>query len=583
MTPARLFATLALAAASFVFCRSAGLQACLSVAGQAALTDAARRVDDYLTRLVPYGFSGAVLVASHGDVVLKKGYGLANRVTKQPYTADMVSSVGSITKQFTGAAIVKLETMGRLRTADPISTYLPGVPADKSAITIHHLLTHTAGFAGDLGGGDDQAIDRDALVARVLAAPLASRPGERFEYSNEGYSLAGAIVERVSGQGYEAFLREHLFLPAGMKDTGYQLPDWPLDRLPIGYGPEGGEWGRIFKRGWRPDGPGWYLRANGGIHSTLDDMYRWHRALQQNTVLPAEAARKYQTGHVESVGGERYAYGWGVQKTRRGTTVVTHNGGNGIFFADVRRYVDEDVVIIAMSNQPVVPATQLAPRQLEALVFNDAAVVMPPVAVDVPRAQRDALAGRYQFDAGGTLMVRASDTGLRVEASDPLLFATSPMTPPGGRFADLESRTIAIVRAAATDNFRPIFEAFDDDRPFEVVQGNQRKFWQAWRGEFGEFAGADVVGTTVAQGDPAVVVRLRFEKGGPLLQFVWGPRRLLGFRSLGAAGGADLVAQSPASWVFYSYRLAQPISVTFGPDETVEVTRDGGTRRGTKR
>src|SRR5687768_14866524 len=226
----------------------------------------AARVDEYLTRLVPHGFSGAVLIAmvpkggnwtTDGRVVLKKAYGLANRETGLPYTVDMVSSIGSVTKQFAGAAIMKLEMMGKLKTSDPISKYLPGVPEDKAGITIHHLLTHTAGFSGDLGGMDGEAIARDALVAKVLAAPLASKPGERFEYSNEGFSLAGAIVEIVSGKGYETFLREELFLPLDMADTGYQAPAWPLTRLPVGYRADGEAWGRVFKNGWLPDGPGW--------------------------------------------------------------------------------------------------------------------------------------------------------------------------------------------------------------------------------------------------------------------------------------------------------------------------------------
>src|SRR5687768_2627628 len=279
------------------------------------------RVDEYLTRLVPHGFSGAVLIATvpkggnwttDGRVVLKKAYGLANRETGLAYTVDMVSCIGSVTKQFTGAAIMKLEMMGKLKTSDSISKYLPGVPADKAGITIHHLLTHTAGFSGDLGGNDEEPIERDALVARVLAAPLVAKPGEHFEYSNEGFSLAGAIVERVSGQGYEAFLREQLFLPADMSDTGYQAPAWPLARVPIGYRADGDAWGRTFKNGWLPDGPGWYLRANGGIHASLDDLYRWHLALESSKILSAEARAKYLTGHVPSAaggGGEQYAYG----------------------------------------------------------------------------------------------------------------------------------------------------------------------------------------------------------------------------------------------------------------------------------
>ena len=533
-------------------------------AGEIVRGEIGARLDQYLSRLVPYGYSGAVLVAKDGAVVLEKAYGLADREARQPYTVDMASCIGSVTKQFTAAAILKLEAEKKLSVSDPIAKYLPGVPPDKSAITIHHLLTHTAGFSGDLGGSDEEPIGRDALVAKVLAAPLASKPGERFEYSNEGYSLAAAIVERVSGTGYEAYLREHLLLPAGMKDTGYLAPAWPLSRLPIGYTTEGKPWGRVYRNGWLADGPGWYLRGNGGIHSTIDDMYRWILALDAATVLPADAVKKFQTGHVPSMGGEQYAYGWGVQTTRRGTKVITHNGGNGFFFTDVRRYADEKVVIIAMTNQPTVPATQLAPRQLESLVFGDAPVVMPPVAVAVPASQRDALAGQYAISGGGSVTVRATPAGLEAMADDPTLVGSlGTITPPGGRFAERETRSMAILDEASKGNFRPLFVAFNDERPFEVVQGNQTRFWKGWRDEFGEFQRLELLGTGVVQGDPAVTVRLRFERGGPILQLMWGPRRLLGFRSV-ATTAAPLVAKSASTWVYYSYRDSAVVRFAFG-------------------
>ncbi len=546
-----------------------------------SMDEAARRVDDYLTRLVGHGFSGAVLVARNGQVVLKKGYGLANRATGLRYHAEMPSCIGSVTKQFTGAAIVKLEMEGRLATSDPIAKHLPGAPADKAGITIHQLLTHTAGFAGDLGGGDEEPIDRDALVARVLAAPLASRPGERFEYSNEGYSLAGAIIERVSGQGYEQYLRDHLWLPAGMRDTGYLLPAWPLTSLPIGYGEDGREWGRVFKRGWLADGPGWHLRGNGGVHATLDDLYRWHVALGNGELLSADALRKYQTGHVSSLdGSERYAYGWGVEPTRRGTTVIAHNGGNGFFFTDFRRYVDEGVVIIAMTNQPVIRATEVAIRQIEPLVFDGPAPIVPPAEVDVPAERRQSLAGVYRFESGMELTVRDTTTGLDVEASDPMLFAAAALTPAGTRYAELESRTRGIVERASRDDFRPLFEAFADGRPFEVIERNQRRFWSEWRTEFGDFERVEVLGTGRVDGDPAVAVQLRFTRGGPVLQFIWGPRRLAGWQALPRAAPVALVAESPATWVYYSYRLPYLIAVTFEDGGSVRLTRGSTEMRG---
>jgi CubicO group peptidase (beta-lactamase class C family) len=543
---------------------------------------AATRVDDYLARLVRHGFSGAVLIAKDGQVVLKRAYGMANRETGLAYDVDMPSCIGSVTKLFTGAAIMKLEMQGKLRVTDPISKYLPGVPPDKAGITIHHLLTHTAGFAGDLGGSDEEPIDRDALVAKVLAAPLVAKPGEHFEYSNEGFSLAAAIVERVSGQGYEAFLRQNIFLPADMTDTGYQAPAWKIERLPVGYRPDGAPWGRTYKNGWLPDGPGWYLRGNGGLHSTLDDLYRWHLALEKPGVLSADALKKYLTGVAPTPAGDTYAYGWGVRKTRRGTTVISHNGGNGFLFTDFRRYVDEKVVIIAMSNEPVIPATMLAPREIESLFFGDAPVVMPPVPVDVPRPAREKLAGAYALDGGARLTITATADGLAAATTDPTLLGGLPgLMPPGGRFAELETKSVTVMEAGSKDNFKPLFDAFSDGRPFEVVQGNQRRFWAGWRERFGEFDRLELLGTAMVQGDPAVTIRLRFARGSQIVQLAWGPRRLAGFLIAPDSPPRDLIAESPASWVIYSYRAPAVIRLNFEGD-AVAVTNGTGTVKGKK-
>ncbi len=542
--------------------------------GEVVTGAAAGRVDAYLSSLTNYGFSGAVLIAKDGQVVLKRGYGLANRETGLPYTVDLVSCTGSVTKQFTGAAIMKLEMMGKLNTADLISKYLPGVPADKSGITIHHLLTHTAGFSGDLGGQDEEPITREALLAKVLAAPLVAKPGEHFEYSNEGFSLAAMIVERVSGQNYETFLRERLFLPSGMKDTGYQAPNWPIERLPIGYREDGTPWGRVYKNGWLPDGPGWYLRGNGGIQSTLDDLYRWHLALEKPGVLSAAALAKYQTGYAPTPIGEKYAYGWGVQKTRRNGTLITHNGGNGFLFADFRRYIDDHTVIIAMTNEPVIPAPQIAQNQIDSLFFGDGpAVLMPPPVVSVPKAQRDALSGTYALDNGVTLTVATSAAGLALTSSDPALLGAIPgLRAAGGRFADLEKKTMAILDASSKDDFRPIFEAFNDDRAFSVVQGNQHRFWSEWRAQFGEFRRLELLGTASVQGDPAVTVRAEFARGSKILQLIWGPRRLAGFLAPDAGTSVEFTAESPTLWTLYSYKSPSLIHVTVTGDHLTLTT-----------
>ncbi|MCL4524686.1 MAG: beta-lactamase family protein, partial [Acidobacteria bacterium] len=318
-----------------------------------------KTLDEYLTRLEKFGFSGAAIASKNGEIILRKGYGWADREKKILFTPDTVSSVGSITKQFTAAAILKLEMMGKLRVEDSITKYFPNVPTDKAGITLHHLLTHTAGFRGDFGGRDNDPIARDDLVKLVLAAPLEHKPGEQFEYSNEGYSLLGAIVEIASGEPYEKFLREQIFLPAGMKDTGYVLPQYAAGCVARGY-QDGSEWGSIREKNWRDDGPGWYLKANGGIHSTIGDMYRWAVALESDKILSKEEKEKYQKGYVAEgpAGLAHYAYGWSVQTTPRKTKLVTHNGGNGIFFADFLRFVDEGATLFVFSNSNEQPATQ---------------------------------------------------------------------------------------------------------------------------------------------------------------------------------------------------------------------------------
>ena len=300
--------------------------------------------------LVAADFRGNVLVSKGGTVLLRKGYGMADRENGVPYTADTVFTVGSITKQFTASAILKLEMQGKLHVEDPIGKYIPGVPEDKRAITLHHLLTHTSGLESDFAG-DFDPVSRDEYAKRVLASKLRSKPGDVYFYANSGYSLLGAVVEIVSGMPYEKYLRDNLFLPAGMRDTGYKLPGWSPARIAVGYH-DGKRWGRLTEKPWAADGPYWALRANGGIHSTLDDMLRWHVALSGDTVLSAaEKDKMFRRQVREGPGADTYyGYGWSIGEAAWGGRLIEHNGGNGTFFADFLRYVDDEIVVILSTN-----------------------------------------------------------------------------------------------------------------------------------------------------------------------------------------------------------------------------------------
>jgi CubicO group peptidase (beta-lactamase class C family) len=283
--------------------------------------------------------------------VISKGYGYADPRNEVPFTSETVFDIGSITKQFTAAAIMRLEMDGKLTTDDKITKFFSDVPENKRGITLHHLLTHSAGLTGEVGD-DYEVLPRDEVVRRMLAMVPKVEPGRWHRYSNGGYSMLGAVVEIASGQSYEQYLREKLFLPAGMRHTGYLLPDWSKAVVAHGVTSEGEDWGTPRDQRWADDGPYWALRANGGILSTVGDMYRWHLTLLDDKILSKEAKAKMFTPHIREVpwGKSYYGYGWAIFPTERDTKLITHDGGNGIFFANFRRYVDDGVVMIIASN-----------------------------------------------------------------------------------------------------------------------------------------------------------------------------------------------------------------------------------------
>jgi CubicO group peptidase (beta-lactamase class C family) len=339
------------------------------------------KMDLFLSGLVKNNaFSGSVLVMKNDKEILKKGYGLADRENKIPYTPQTISTIGSVTKQFTATAILKLEMMGKLSVNDPLEKYFPDAPADKKKITLHQLLTHTAGLVPALGD-DYEALTRDGFMKRVMETPLNSVPGDKYDYSNVGYSILAAIVEKQSGLNYEQFLQKYLFAPAGMKNTGYVLPDWKQQVLATGYrGKE--RWGKSTEKLWAADGPYWNLKGNGGILSNVEEMYLWHKALLTDKILNTAGKEKLYTRHVkEGPDAETfYGYGWAIFPTPRKTWLITHNGGNGIFFCDVLRFLDEKVVIIYQTNAMQRGLGDIA-FDLARMVFNkDFVPVIKPAA-----------------------------------------------------------------------------------------------------------------------------------------------------------------------------------------------------------
>src|SRR5688572_2791698 len=309
-----------------------------------------KKVEAYLEKLQEIGYSGSALIASGGKTVISRGYGYSDRERKIKNSPKTISDIGSITKQFTAAAILKLEMQGKLSTDDKISKYFQNVPPDKTDITIHRLLRHSAGLPGGIGG-DYEKIGVAEFLEKVFASPLRSPVGTKFGYSNIGYSLLALIMEKVSGQSYEQYLYANLWKPAGMEMTGYTRPRFNKDLIAVGYRQDE-RWGKPTEKEWDKNAPYLHLKGNGGILSTTEDLLKWDRALLTDKILSKEAKRKYYFPalRADETGKSHYGYGWDVTKTDRNTTRIWHNGTNRVFYADFYRFIDEGVTIILMTN-----------------------------------------------------------------------------------------------------------------------------------------------------------------------------------------------------------------------------------------
>ena len=482
-------------------------------------TDAqvASRIDEYMMRLENLGYTGGVLVIRAGRPVLKRSYGLVNRAAGIVADTATVYNLGSITKQFTAAAILRLEEQGKLRTTDSIARFFPDAPADKRAITLHQLLTHTAGFDSDYSPTDYEATTRDEYVRRMFAAPLRTAPGTAHFYSNAGYSLLAAIVELATGANYEAALSELVLRPAGMTETGYKGPGWATNRIAHGY-QNGRDWGTIVDRIAPSDAPYWALRGNGGLHTTLGDMARWDAALNDVRVLTDSSRRKFMTGYVNEGpdGQSQYAYGWAVMKTSRGTRLVTHNGGNGVYVAEFLRFVDDGVTIFVTSTVSELTATQ-AVRVISRIVFGQP-YELPPQRVAVAAATLDSVAGTYRLGDGSRLVLRADNGRLMAEAVGQQAFALlatgDTASPPGA--AEANERARVIVEALVVGNVGPLIAELGEGGPDSAeVARQEAQLMDGRRQRLGAYQSLDVIGTLRApDGGLRTTVRLNFERGG---------------------------------------------------------------------
>jgi CubicO group peptidase (beta-lactamase class C family) len=319
--------------------------------------DLARELDSYFGSLVTENkLSGVVVVAKNGVTVASKAAGIANKATNAPIDLNTKFNLGSMNKMFTAVAIAQLAQAGKLSFTDSVGKHLPDYPNKEVAekVTIHHLLTHTSGMG--MYWNDKFMAQREKLltVAAHLPLfagdPLAFAPGEKFQYSNAGYMLLGAIIEKLSGQDYYSYVQEHIYKPAGMNDTGFYEPGKEIRNLAIGYTkmtPDGKLLEEVRDNTSTREVKG---GPAGGGFSTAPDLVRFQQALFSYRLLDKAHTEMVTTGKVEGPRGMgKYGYGFG-DNDFGGKHSVGHNGGFPGVAANFEMFPESGYTAVELMN-----------------------------------------------------------------------------------------------------------------------------------------------------------------------------------------------------------------------------------------
>jgi CubicO group peptidase (beta-lactamase class C family) len=412
-------------------------------AGSPAGLDSVKR---YVDGLAAFGFVGQVAVAAGDSVILERASGWADP-DGHPVGPDTRFAVGSITKSFTGALVVRLARRGIVSLDDSLPRFFARTPAGKRGVTLRHLLTHTSGLPMDVES-IEESDSRDRIVEKILAEPLRSRPGAAFTYSNAGFQLLAAIVERATGRAFADLVRDELLTPCGMTSSGTGAA---AARSTHDVADGRNEWKILGSlRAWRQR---WAGTGAGDLVSTARDLWRWTRALQGAGPLTRGELDTLLARRVRLRSDFFYGFGLYLVPADTGPDLVSIGGDVPGFHAAAWAQQDEPhrVIVVVMSGERLgrsllVHAVQ---RRLWRLLDGQP-ITMPPEAAIWPPDRLSALAGEWRLAGGGRLELDRDGNGLRLGLAGAgamnLLFGADS----SGSREWLDTRADQLLRAAAT-------------------------------------------------------------------------------------------------------------------------------------
>ncbi|MEO6453952.1 MAG: serine hydrolase [Ginsengibacter sp.] len=370
----------------------------------------------------------AILVAKDGEVLYRKGFGYGDIKNNIPITPDTKFRIGSVTKQFTAAAILKLQENNLLSVHDKLSKFIPDFPRGDE-VTIHELLTHTSGIHSYTNNNDfiqkvTKTISPDSLINSIKRGPYDFNPREKWLYNNSGYFILGYIISKVSGKSYGDYLKENFFDPLHMENTGVHYAGIKLSHEATGY---------VKNNTGYDQANNWDMSWAGGagaLYSTLDDLLKWNEAFHGGRVLKKESFDAAITP-VTLKNGEKvsplYGYGLGLSKYR-GEDIISHSGGLQGFLTQLAYYPKENLTVIMYSNTSD-PEINFDPNKIaEAYLWNKMDKQTSYAETSVKPKNLQLFVGRYDLSGAAVIVISAENDKLYSQISGQAKYEIFPMS-----------------------------------------------------------------------------------------------------------------------------------------------------------
>lgn len=508
-----------------------GLMLCIPCVVKAQLDakQPAEKLNEYFDFIEHAGFSGQILVAEKDRIIASRSFGYANRETQYPVSTTTAFNIASITKQFTAVAILWLEQNNKLKTSDTLGKFWDTLNVEMQTISIHQLLTHTSGLPRQVVP-TDALISKIELLSKIFATKLIDKPGNRFQYSNAGFSILAAIVEKTSGIPFEEFIRQKFIVPYKLTHTYFNADDlFPINHsIAIGYN----EWSEVNNPANQVKS--WATTGASNVLTTAEDIFKWFTLVRTARVLNATQTGKLFTSFVKTDEEEEHGYGWFITKSSDGKKQIYHDGDISGFHSEFNYYPENERVIYAIGNQELFGLGIFPKYRLTLNIFkilSGTPVSFPFRSVTPDKQVLARYCGTYQLDSDNFLKVWDNGGKLSVgvwgqKSIDLLVPKASEIQ---GKHLALSEKSLALVTSASEGQdevAKKILSPSQYDFYFAFLKEKINAYAAAMDGDVSISLGGTIPAYWQGRGSFRTYIKLKFNSGANLLYLGWNPNGL---------------------------------------------------------